>query len=284
MEPIHVKGIDMIKLGMMARETADTTIDEVIGFAHELKLDAVDLHLSGMSRDPDYLRRVVTLCLKYGLSIGYTGGGSFVGPPEEAEKRMAQGREDVDTTAFLGAQVLRAFARHKWPETVEEQEALWGPMIASYQELSDYAAEKGVCVGLQNHDNGSFAMTADQVLRILRETDRENFSFIMDTGQWLGAIGSDPRGEFDPKVDLYRDYLERTAPFATYVRAKIYKIDRGREEWIDYERILGILQGEGFNGTIGLVFELGDRNGCDSRECVRLAVKHLREGIAGAYE
>ena len=42
-------------------------------------------------------------------------------------------------------------------------------------------------------------MTADQVLRILRETDRENFTFIMDTGQWLNAIGSHPRGEFDPK-------------------------------------------------------------------------------------
>ena len=44
-------------------------------------------------------------------------------------------------------------------------------------------------LGLQNHNNGSFAMTADQVLRILRETDRENFTFIMDTGQWLNAIG-----------------------------------------------------------------------------------------------
>jgi sugar phosphate isomerase/epimerase len=274
----------VIRLGMMARETADTTIEEVLEFAYELKLDAVDLHLSGMSRDLDYLRRVRTLCLKYGLSIGYTGGGSFVGPVEEIERRLAQGRGDVDTTAFLGGQLLRAFARYKWPESVEEQEELWGPMIASFQELSDYAREKGVCVGLQNHDNGSFAMTADQVLRILREVERENFSFIMDTGQWLGAIGSDPRGEFDPEVDLYRDYLERTAPYATYVRAKIYKIDSGREEWIDYGRILGILQGEGFNGTIGLVFELGDRNGCDNRECVRLAVKHLREVIASSFD
>lgn len=274
----------MIRLGMMARETADTTIEEAIEFAYELKLDAVDLHLSGMSRDLNYLYRIRTLCLKYGLSIGYTGGGSFVGPAEETEKRMAQGREDVDTTAFLGGQLLRAFARYKWPERVEEQEALWGPMITSFQELSDYAEEKGVCVGLQNHDNGSFAMTADQVLRIQAEVERENFSFIMDTGQWLGAIGSDPRGEFDPKVDLYGDYLERTAPYATYMRAKIYKIDRGWEEWLDYQRIIRILQGVGFNGTIGLVFELGDRNDCGYRECVQRAVKHLREVIAGSYD
>ena len=273
----------MIRLGMMARETADTTIESVIELAYALKLDAVDLHLSGMSRDPDYLRWIKGLCLRYGLSIGYTGGGSFVGPVEEAEKRMAQGKADVDTTAFLGAQLLRVFARHKWPDTIEEQEALWRPMIASFQELSDYASEKGVSVGLQNHDNGSFAMTADQMLRILRETDRENFRFVMDTGQWKGAIGSHPRGEFDPHVDLYQDYLEPTAPYATYVRAKIYKIDDGREEWLDYARILQILQAVHFNGTIGLVFELGDRNPCAPDECIRMAVQHLREVIAASY-
>ena len=273
----------MIRLGMMARETADTTIDKVIELAHELKLDTVDMHLSGMSREPDYLRWVKGVCLRHGLTIGYTGSGSYVGPPEEAEQRLAQGRADVDTTAFLGAQLMRVFARHKWPDTVEEQEALWQPMIASFQELSDYAAERGGHIGLQNHDESSFAMNADQVLRILRDTDRENFSFLMDTGQWKGTVGSHPRGEFDPNVDLYRDYLERTAPYATYMRAKIYKIDNGREEWLDYARILQILHGVNFNGTIGLVFELGDRNSCDQEQCIRLAVQHLREVIAASY-
>ena len=273
----------MIRLGMMVRETPDHAIIESVELAHQLRLDAVDIHLSAMSREPDYLRALKRQCLHGGLTIGYVGGGSFVGPPEEADQRMAQGRADIDTTAFLGGQVLRAFARHKWPDTVEEQEALWQPMIASFQEISDYAAEKGVSVALQNHDNGSFAMTADQVLRILRETDRPNFSFLMDTGQWLGSIGSHPRGEFDPDVDLYADYLEPTAPHTTYVRAKIYKIDSGTEEFLDYPRILQILRAVDFNGTIGLVFELGEFNQCSYDECVRLAVEHLRQVIAASY-
>ena len=105
----------------------------------------------------------------------------------------------------------------------------------------------------------------------------------LDTGQWEGAIGSHPRGEWNPAVDLYEDYLKPTAPHATYVRAKIYKIDTGREEWLDYGRILQILRDVDFNGIIGLVFELGDRNGCDEVECRRLAVRHLREKIAAAY-
>ena len=272
----------MIKLSTMARQTPTTTLEQVVEQARQLQLDGVDFHLSGMDRSVKYINHVKSLCLKRGLNIGYAGAGSFVGLPEERAKRMEQGRADVDAAALLGAQVLRVFARHKWPSTVEEQEALWRPMIEDFQAIADYAAQRGVMVALQNHDNGSFAMTADQVLRILRETERDNFSFLLDTGQWLGAIGSHPRGEFDPNVDLYKDYLEPTAPFARYVRAKIYKIDSGVEEFIDYRRVLDILRGVGFNGAIGLVFELGEFNRCSHEECMRLAVAHLRQVIAAS--
>lgn len=267
----------MIKLGMMARQTQDATIESIINYAYELKLDVVELHLAGIPTDRDYLRKIKTLCLKRGLPIGYLGAGSLAAAPAELPQRIEQAKEAVDLAAFMGAQLIRVFARHKWPNTVEEQEALWVPMIGAFQEVSDYAVDRGVIVGLQNHNNGSFAMTADQVLRILREVDRQNFTFIMDTGQWLNAIGSHPRGEFDPSVDLYKDYLEPTAPHATYVRAKIYKIDTGREEWLDYRRILEILKAVNFNGNMSIVFEGGDRNRFDTNTCLKLAVAHLRD-------
>ncbi|MEW6750529.1 MAG: hypothetical protein AB1505_06075 [Candidatus Latescibacterota bacterium] len=57
-------------------------------------------------------------------------------------------------------------------------------------------------------------------------------------------------------------------------------LDNGTEEWLDYPRILRILRAAGFNGTIGLVFELGERNQRPCEECVRLAVRHLRQVIA----
>jgi sugar phosphate isomerase/epimerase len=274
----------MIKLGIMARETREASLEDTIAFAYEeLKLDTIDLHLSGVPRETAYLTKIKMLCHRHGLCIGYLGGGSLAGPEAELRKMVEQAKEDVDLTAFMGAELLRLFARHKWPDTVEEQEALWGPMIRSFQEVSDYAAGRGVVVGVQNHDESSFAMTADQVLRILRETNRDNFTFIMDTGQWRGAIGSDPRGQFDPNVDLYKDYLERTAPYATCVRAKIYKIDSGREEFLDYGRIMKILKAVNFNGIMSIVFEGGDRNTCDRQECLRLAVRHLREVMAATY-
>ncbi|MFH1572067.1 MAG: sugar phosphate isomerase/epimerase [Gemmatimonadota bacterium] len=270
----------MIRLSMMARETTTTRIDSALDLARRLELDGVDLHLGGMSRDPEYLRQLKLGCLRRGLTIGYLGGGTFVGPPEEAAARLAQGKADVDLAAQLGAQLLRVFARHRWPETEAEQEALWRPMIASFQELAEYAAARHVAVGLQNHDESSFAMAAWQVKRILEEVGRDNFTFIMDTGQWQGAIGSHPRGERDPQVDLYEDYLRPTAPLAAYVRAKIYEIDGGQEEWLDYGRILAILREARYNGALGMVFELGDRNACDFERAAELATRHLREIIA----
>ena len=60
------------------------------------------------------------------------------------------------------------------------------------------------------------------------------------------------------------------------MRAKIYKIDSGREEWLDYDRIAAILQAVDYNGPVSVVYEDAGNN-CDYREAWRLAVAHLRQ-------
>jgi len=128
-------------------------------------------------------------------------------------------------------------------------------------------------VALQNHDGGNLAATADDVLRILRETDHTNFSLILDTGQWKGSVGAHPVGQSNPNVDIYA-YMERTIGHAVYVRTKFYRVESGREEWLDYERIVGILKGAGYNGCLSIVYE-GDEE--DRVDAVRKAADHLRE-------
>lgn len=275
----------MMKLSWMARATDAAVFERQVQFAGETGLDVIDFHLSGMPRDPEFITKIKTMCVDAGLLIGYLGGGKFVGPLEERADRLDIGRRDVDTAALIGAQMLRVFARYKWPDTVEEQERFWGPMIEDFQIISDYAAAKGVVIGLQNHNHGSFAMNAGQVLRILSDVDRPNFTYIMDTGQWQGAVGGSPRGWRDLNVDIYRDYMERVAAHTTLVRAKIYKIDNGWEEWLDYPRIFKILRQHDFNGTVSIVFEGGQppRNRVDMEECIRLAAGHLRDVMALSY-
>ena len=117
------------------------------------------------------------------------------------------------------------------------------------------------------------------MLRILEQTDRDNFTLIMDTGQWVGSPARN-HGVPDPEVDIYA-FMEQTAPYTSHVRAKFYKIDTGEEAWLDYPRIIQILKDVDFNGTVSVVFEGKDLNACDDTEVIRLAVAHLRAVIAG---
>ncbi len=277
----------MIKLGVFAllkdKHNPGQFVDtlDFIDFAHELNVDAIDLFLGrGLSSsDPEYLRRVKIKCLKHGLPIGYLASGvGLAGTEEEAARKVAQAKSDVDVASYLGAQLVHVFARGgTLPEDHDEYEALWSQMIRRFQEVSDYAAEKGVIIGVQNHDNGSWAMTGDEVIRILEETGRENFTFIMDTGQWKGSIGSDPRGVIkDPNPNIHEEHIEMTAPYASYVRAKVYKVDSGREEYLDYKRIIEILREADYNGNLSIVLEHQGTQ-FDDEEAMRRAVSHLRE-------
>jgi sugar phosphate isomerase/epimerase len=263
----------MIKIGCNYLSLRDTSVEDFIRTAYELRLDVVDFHQRAFeSTDPDYLGSVKALCLRYGLPIGYIGvSGLFHGTAAEREGHVKNSKEAVDLAAFLGSPIIRMFCA-VIPETNGDGEDPWPGMIAGYQEVADYAATKGIAVGLQNHPT-----TGDVMLRIRSETNRENFNFIMDTGQWIGSPGAGPRGETDPNVNFY-GFMEQTAPHAMYIRTKFYEIESGKEEWIDYERIVPIIKQVNYNGCISIVYE-GEQE--DRVEQVRLAAAYLRELLAG---
>ena len=268
-------------------------IEELVHFIHGLRLDIIDFQLfrGFRSTDPNYLRRLKILCQRCGLPIGFLGVGSgFVGvesradgttvgtalDADELRQRIALVKKGIDLAAFTGAPMIRHFGGAIPPES-ENRDALWHTVVRSFQEVSDYAAGKGVLIGLHNHAPAT-APTGDDILRLLRAVERENFTYILDTGQWHGSPGASATGTGDPAVDCY-EFMEQTAPHATYVRAKIYKIDSGREEWIDYERVMGILRKVNFNGNMSIVFE-GKGNQCSDYEAIGLAAKFLRRLLA----
>ncbi|MCH8293860.1 sugar phosphate isomerase/epimerase [Candidatus Poribacteria bacterium] len=262
----------MIKIGSNYLSLQNTSVEDFIQTASDLRLDIVDFHQRAFtSTDPDYLSGIKLMCLKYGLPIGYIGvSGLFLGTETQRREHAQQCKEAVDLAAFLGSPIIRVFCATV-PEKNADGEDAWPAMINGYQEVADYAATKGIAVGLQNHPS-----TGDEMLRIRRETNRENFTFIMDTGQWVGSPGSYPRGETGPDIDFYH-FMEQTAPHAMYVRTKFYKIESGKEEWLDYERIVRILKQVNYNGCISIVYEGQEE---DRVEQVRLAAMYLRELLA----
>ena len=258
----------MVKIGSNSLSLSNTSIEEFIQTAYDLRLDVVDFHQRAFeSTDPAYLGSLKTLCLKHGLPIGYIGvSGLFHGTTAERAEHAANAKKAVDLAAFVGSPIIRLFCAVV-PETNGDGDPTCGPMIAGYQEVADYAATKGVNVGLQNHP-----VTGDDMVAIRKDVERENFNFIMDSGQWVGSPGSAPRGETDPAHDIYK-YMEQTVNHAMYIRTKFYKNESGTEQWLDYDRIAGIIKGANYNGCISIVYE-GDQE--DRVEMVRLAAVQLR--------
>ena len=267
-------------------------IETMIDLIHTLRLDMIDFQLDRgfRSLEPAYLRRVKILCHKRGLPIGFMGAGSgFVGTAQlpngavvgaslsqdELQQRIDDVKRAVDVAVFMGAPLIRLFGGGV-PEGTENREAVWSTMISGFQTVSDYAAEKGILIGLHNHPP-AVEPTSDDIFRILNDVNRENFTFILDTGRWRGAPTS-REGTSDSSEDIYK-YMEQTAPYASYVRAKIYKVDSGQEELLDYRRIVAILKKVDFNGNMSIVFE-DQGNQCDYAEAIELAVKHLRGLLA----
>lgn len=263
----------MIKIGCNSLSMSGLSVEDFVRTCYDLRLDSVDFHESAFtSRDPDYLQSVKLLCLRYGLPIVYVGvSGLFHGAAGERRALADKAKEAIDLAAFLGAPLIRMFCATV-PERNADGEPAWPAMIAGYREVADYGAARGVSVGLQNHP-----VTGAEMLRIRADVDRANFNFIVDTGQWTGSPGTAPLGVADPAHDFYA-YLQQTVPHAVAIRTKFYRIESGREEWLDYERIASIIRGANYNGCLSIVYE-GEQ--ADRVEQVRLGAAYLRQLLAG---
>ena len=261
----------MIKIGCNFLSLKDTSVEDFISIVHDLNLDCVDFHQRAFSsQEPEYLGGIKRLCLRHGLPIGYIGcSPTFVGNRQERGEGVQTCKEAVDLAFFLGSPIIRVFCGHM-PDKNGDGDDPWPPMIACYQEIADYAATKGLHVGLQNHPS-----TSDEMLRIRRETDRPNFDFVMDTGQWIGSYGAYHEGE-PPDVDFYQ-FMEQTIPHAMYIRTKFYDIASGVEKNLDYERIAPIIRQATFNGCISIVYEGQEDDRVDQ---VRKAATYLRKLLA----
>jgi len=239
-----------------------------------LELDGVDFNMGSFrSVEKDHLKQIKKTCLRRGLSIACIGvSNDFGRPAEDQEAVQQQVRQGLDTAQFLGDSVVRLFAGYvKAGQTREE---VWKRTVEGLKRAAEYAEKVGVVVGLQNHNHNNITSTGEDVVRLLKQVDHPWCSHILDTGQYLGSLGASGAQPEDPrKHDVYKS-IERTAPLAVQVRAKLYRLKSGKEEWLDYERIFKILRGVKYQGFVSLVYE-GWKD-MDATHAVPKGVKFLR--------
>lgn len=271
----------MIKLSLQSLCYRDTfnagkiTMLGIIDKAAEYQMDGVDLHFTHFeSTDDSYLEEVKWACLKRGLHMCYIGvSNNFGKTGQDLREQIDLMKEWIDVASKMGIPMIRAFG--SWIPDGESEESAWPRLVASTKEVANYGKSKAVYVGLHNHNHGCIPATGDQVIRLLDDVDNPYYSHILDTGQYRGSPGASfgERGKEDPEWNFYGS-IETSAPRAVHVRAKIYRIASGVEEWLDYDRIMPIIKNVGFNGWMSVVFEGQDE--LDEPSAVPLANAYLR--------
>src|SRR5262249_51867031 len=238
-------------------EFAGRQMDDLkfIDLCAELGLDGVDFNLSSFqSQEQDHLKKIKKTCLERGLRIACVGvSNDFGRPAEEEEAVLKQVRQGIDTAQFLGAPLVRLFAGSVKNE--QTREAVWKRTVEGLRRSAEYGEKVGVVVGLQNHNHNNIAATGEDVVRLLEDVNHPWCKHILDTGQYLGSPGaSGAQPEDAQRHDVYKS-IARTAPLAVFVRAKLYRLKEGKEEWLNYERIFKILGDVKYNGFVCLVYE-----------------------------
>ncbi len=245
-----------------------------------LELDGVDLNMGSLhALDHDHLRKIKRACVQHGLTIACIGvSNDFGRPATEQEMVQRQVRQGIDTAQFLGAPLVRLFAGRVG--SGDNREAVWRRTVAGLRRAAEYGERAGVVVGLQNHNHGNIAATGEDIIRLLKDVDHPWCTHILDTGQYLGSRGASGARPGDPeRYDVYQS-ITQTAPRAVFVRAKLYRLRSGKEEWLDYGRIFQILRAAKYNGFVCLVYEgWADQ---DADRAVPVGVKFLRSQLAAA--
>jgi sugar phosphate isomerase/epimerase len=223
---------------------------ELIDWCSANGFEAVDItgyYFPGYPAVPsdDFINSVKRYAFLQGIDISGTGIRNDFTNPDPA-KRAADVKlikEWIDVAAKLGAPVIRIFSgpfpagyENKWDEVA-------GYMAASIKECVDYARQRGVLIGLQNH--GDFIKTADEAIKLVKLVNSDWFGLVVDSGNFT-----------------YSD-VEKAMPYAVNFQLKESFTTPAGEVKMDVVKIMSIVKQSGYKGylpieTLGI--PIGNKN------------------------
>lgn len=232
---------------------------DVIRFAKQAGFDAVDItayyipgyHNLTMPTKPDeeiyaYAQSVKELCSELGIDISGTGIKNDFADPNDARRALDVQRAKywIDVASTMGAPVIRLFtgeipqdiAELGWESIAKER------IVPALRECAEYAADKGVVIGMQNH--GDMASTADQVIRLLNWVDHPNIGLVNDTGFF--KVFQAPNGI---GYDWYSD-IEAVLPYTVNFQVKKKSAGANTDVFIDLEELFTRIRYSKYRGYI----------------------------------
>ena len=187
----------------------------------------------------DYLLKLRRHCFLRGIAISGTAIGNNFSHPKgpKRDEEIATTKKWIDRAALLGAPHIRVFAGVA-PKGFDRAEAD-KMVITALEECGAYAGQRGVFLGLENHDSIGSAATLLPMVKAVRSP-------------WVG-INLDS-GNFRTD-DPYKDFAE-CVPYAVNVQFKTeIKGTAPTARPADLKRFTQLLRDGGYQGWVALEYE-----------------------------
>lgn len=205
-------------------------------------LDAVEYvstFFRDKAEDTEYLTQLKNECEKYGvksLLIMVDGEGNLADTSYEARTKAIENHKKwVKAAKFLGCHSIRVNAAGRGTMGQMQEAAIDG-----LSRLSDFAAEYGINVIVENHGgNSSYGKWLAEIMKVV---NKPNCGTLPDLGNFY-------------EYDRYQG-VKDLMPFAKGVSGKTHDFDEnGNETQIDYEKMMKIIADSGYKGYIDVEYE-----------------------------
>ena len=254
------------------------TMSQLLNFAAEAGFDAIDLTGYFFASYPQVPTDAEIFAVKHeafrlGLEISGSGvKNDFTTADKAIRAEGVQRVKDwVEVCVKLGAPVLRVFADtnipgKKWNDVAggATREQVEGWMADNYRECAEFAAARGIFIGVQNH--GDFLTTGAEHVSLLKRVNHPNCRAIVDTGKYLSA---------DPYIDI-----ALTAPLAVNWQVKETPFGKPNKPLTDMRKIVKIARDAGYNGYLPIESLPMGRKNYDTPGELRRMLKELQSAIA----
>ncbi|MEM6915497.1 MAG: sugar phosphate isomerase/epimerase family protein [Verrucomicrobiota bacterium] len=216
---------------------------DFIRYSAGLGVDSVEL--TSYFFEPEVTTSYLAHCREVahinGVAIAGTAvGNNFSHPTSspEQEEQMTYVKDWVDKASIMGAPHVRVFAGRP-PQGIDEKKAVENA-IEILRIAGDYAAERGIFLGIENHDS---ITTAEKLLNIVTAVDNPFVGVNLDSGNFIAE-------------DVYAE-MASSVEYAINVQLMTeIKVAGGTGKApADLERVIKILKDEGYAGHIILEFE-----------------------------
>jgi len=159
--------------------------------------------------------------------------------PELQAKEIGEMRKWVDVAAKLGAGHIRVFGGNVPKGSTEDQAA--DMVVKVLSEAGQYAASKGVILGLENH--GGITDTADRMVQIVKKVDSPWVAVNLDTGNF--------------RTKVY-EQIAQLVPYAANVQVKADVVEDKVRKESDWDRVASMLVKQGYKGYLAVEYEAAE--------------------------